>query len=246
MPNLDALCLGDEKASMGGWQEVGLRVVGRWVVRIIVAVAVLLGLLLGLWTVLPPVSTLMLGRWATGRSVERDWVPLERISPNLRTAVIMSEDGQFCRHAGVDWQALGTVLDAANGPNRGASTIPMQVVKNLFLWPSRSVVRKGIEIPMALLIDLLWSKRRILEVYLNIAEWGEGVFGAEAAARSSFGRSAASLTPTQAALLVTALPNPRLRRPEKPTRRQAALARIVLLRMARGGEAAACVLPERD
>lgn len=167
-----------------------------------------------------PTSTLMLARWAAGKPYERVYVPLDQISPKLRTAVITSEDALFCRHHGVDWGALREVIDSADedGPSRGASTIAMQTAKNLFLWPSRSVARKAIEIPLALMIDFVWPKRRVLEVYLNIAEWGEGVFGAEAAARRYFQRSADRLDLRQAALLAAALPNPHLRNPGHPTR----------------------------
>jgi monofunctional biosynthetic peptidoglycan transglycosylase len=118
-------------------------------------------------------------------------------------------------------------MDDEDGTSRGASTISMQTAKNLFLWNSRSYVRKGIEIPLALTLDAVWPKRRVLEVYLNVAEWGEGLFGAEAAARRYFGRSAADLTPRQAALLAAALPNPRMRDPRKPQRRHAMLAALV-------------------
>ena len=152
----------------------------------------------------PPVSALMLGQRLGGTPIERKWVPLERISPHLIKAVILSEDGGFCRHRGVDWGALEEAMESA----RGGSTITMQVVKNLFLWPSRSYVRKAIEIGLAYLVELVWPKRRILEIYLNIAEWGDGVFGAEAAARLNFGKSAARLTPEEAALLAVSLPNP--------------------------------------
>ena len=152
--------------------------------------------LLAYWRTQPATSTLMLARNVSGQPVTREWVPLERIAGALPAAVLMSEDGQFCRHHGVDWKALGTVLDEADadeGPARGASTITMQVVKNLFLWPGRSTLRKGLEIPLALLLDAAWPKRRIMEVYLNIAEWGpDGVFGAQAAARRAFGKDAAS------------------------------------------------------
>ena len=163
--------------------------------------------LMALWRFAPPISSLMLARYVTGRPVVRDYVALERISPALIASVVMSEDAKFCRHWGVDWQALGEVLDDADedGPARGASTITMQVVKNLFLWPSRSAIRKGVEIPLALALDFVWPKRRILEVYLNVAEWGpNGIFGAEAAARANFERSAASLTQGQAALMAVA------------------------------------------
>ena len=143
----------------------------------------------------------MLARWLLDDPVERQYVSLDRISPSLCTAVLVSEDARFCQHDGVDWDALREVMDKAKpgGPSRGASTIPMQTAKNLFLWPSRSYVRKIIEIPLALLLDLAWSKRRILEVYLNIAEWGDGIFGAEAAARHYFHKSADRLDAREAA-----------------------------------------------
>lgn len=191
--------------------------------------------LVALYAFAPPVSTLMIGRWATLQPVERVWVPMDRIAPALPAAVVMAEDAQFCRHSGVDWTALHEVVSAEGGPARGASTITMQVAKNLFLWPSRSFVRKAMEIPIALLIDLAWSKRRIMEVYLNIAEWGAGVFGAEAAARKHFGKSASQLTAGEAALLARALPNPVKRAAGKPTRRHQALARLLQTRM--GGAA---------
>jgi monofunctional biosynthetic peptidoglycan transglycosylase len=152
----------------------------------------------------PPTSTLILGQRLAGTPIERRWVPLERISPHLVRAVILSEDGGFCRHRGVDWGAMEEAIENA----RGGSTITMQVVKNLFLWPSRSYVRKVIEIGLAYLVEAIWPKRRILEIYLNIAEWGEGVFGAEAAARTHFSKRASRLTAEEAALLAVALPNP--------------------------------------
>lgn len=192
---------------------------------------------------LPPISTLMLARWLEGETVERHYVPLERISGFLRAAVIVSEDARFCEHNGVDWSALREVLDlpGANGPRRGASTIPMQTAKNLFLWPSRSYVRKAIEIPLALLIDLEWPKRRILEVYLNLAEWGNGVFGAEAAARNYFHKSADRLDAREAALLATALPNPRHRNPARPSWRHGGLATRIMARALTAGALVECV-----
>lgn len=204
--------------------------------RIILGVGLALALGLAamvlVYRFLAPVSTLMLARWAQGEGVERQYVPLERISPHLRAAVIVSEDARFCRHSGVDWDSLRQVIDAADedGPARGASTIAMQTVKNLFLWPSRSFLRKGIEIPLALLIDAAWPKRRVLEVYLNLAEWGEGVFGAEAAAQRYFHKSAAKLDAREAALLATALPAPRRRNAARPTRGHAALAGLIMAR----------------
>jgi monofunctional biosynthetic peptidoglycan transglycosylase len=180
-----------------------------------------------------PVSTLMLARWAEDSPVARDYVPLGRISAELRAAIIVSEDARFCKHSGVDWGALREVVDEADadGPSRGASTITMQTVKNLFLWPSRSFIRKGLEIPLALILDLAWPKRRVFEVYLNIAEWGDGVFGAEAAARLYFHKSAAALDASEAALLATALPNPLKRNPAHPGRGHAALAQRIVARM---------------
>lgn len=192
---------------------------------------------------LTPVSTPMLARWILRDPVERQYVPLGSISPNLRSAVIASEDALFCRHGGVDWGALREVIDAADadGPARGASTIAMQTAKNLFLWPSRSFIRKAIEIPLALVIDFIWPKRRVLEVYLNIAEWGEGVFGAEAAARRYFHKGADSLDPREAALLAAALPNPHRRDPARPTRRHVALASNIMARVRTAETLAGCV-----
>lgn len=188
---------------------------------------VLAVLALGLaYSVATPVSTLMLARWLSGEPASRTAVPLEAMAPSLPLAVIASEDARYCTHAGVDWDALRQVIVEADedGPSRGASTIPMQTAKNLFLWPNRSYVRKGLEIPLALFIDLAWSKRRLMENYLNIAEWGEGIFGAEAAARRYFGKSARDLSRHEAALLATALPNPILRNPARPSPRHRALA----------------------
>jgi monofunctional biosynthetic peptidoglycan transglycosylase len=187
-----------------------------------------LAALIVLWRVAPPVSTLMAARWVTLHGVDRTYVPLARMSPRLIAAVIMSEDAQFCRHRGVDWGALNEVIADADedGPSRGASTITMQTAKNLFLWPGRSAIRKGLEIPLAMVIDRAFGKRRVLEVYLNIAEWGDGVFGAEAAARRYFRKSASDLTQREASLLATALPNPILRNPSRPKRRHAVLAAI--------------------
>jgi monofunctional biosynthetic peptidoglycan transglycosylase len=200
-------------------------------------------LLTFLYTVVPPVSTLMLGRWLTLRGVERTAVSLDEVSPSLLRAVIASEDGRYCQHGGVDWDALRQVMDEADedGPSRGASTIPMQLAKNLFLWPGRSYLRKGMEIPLALVIDLAWSKRRLLENYLNIVELGEGVFGAEAAARRYFGKRARDLSPPEAALLVTALPSPTLRNPGRPSARHRALAARLVRRVEVAAAPTACL-----
>lgn len=185
-----------------------LRALGRWFV---LPLAGFLAVTLLLGAFMPVASTLMLGRWLSGEMVERQWVPLERFSPNLVRAVVAAEDQRFCAHWGVDFEALREEMAREGGPTRGASTVSMQVAKNLYLWPGRSYVRKALEIPLALLLDRVWGKRRVMEVYLNIAEWGEGLFGAEAAARYYFNTPAARLDATQVARLVAALPNPFVR-----------------------------------
>ena len=166
-----------------------------------------------------PVSTLMAWRWLTGAPVSRQWIDFSAISSALPRSVVASEDAKFCSHHGVDWDALREVIDDAEDGEvaRGGSTITQQLAKNLFLWPGRSVVRKGLEIPLAIWIDLVLPKQRILEIYLNIAEWGpSGQFGAEAGAVYAFGRSASTLAPREAALLAAILPNPVKRSARNP------------------------------
>jgi len=207
-----------------------------WLISMTILVAMVLAGLIVLWRYTPPVSTLMLARYATLRPVVREWRPLEKISPHLVAAVITAEDARFCRHNGIDWDALDDQLNSEGGPSRGASTIAMQTAKNLFLWPQRSFIRKGLEIPIALAIDFVWPKRRIIEVYLNIAEWGEGgLFGAHAAAKRYFRREASALTSGQAAIMATALPNPVLRRVDRPSRYHRRLARIIQRRARTAG-----------
>lgn len=200
-------------------------------------------LLVPAYLVLRPVSTLMLADLAMLRGYDRRWVSFEEISPHLVQSVVMSEDGRFCEHGGVDWDALFAVLEQADedGPSRGASTISMQTAKNLFLWNGRSYLRKAMEIPLALYADLVWPKRRMIEIYLNVAEWGPGLYGAEAAAQTYFGKPAAKLSRREAALMAAALPNPLARNPAKPTRRQANLARIVERRAAQSGAYVTCL-----
>ncbi len=131
----------------------------------------------------PPLTPLMVIRAAEGAPIRKAWVPLDRISPALVRAVVASEDEKFCFHHGFDWDALGQAwrIWRAGGEPKGASTITMQTAKNLFLWPGRSLIRKGIEAYLTALIELSWSKRRIIEVYLNVIEWGDGIYGAETA-----------------------------------------------------------------
>jgi monofunctional biosynthetic peptidoglycan transglycosylase len=191
----------------------------RLLVLVVVVLLLLPYLLVPLYRVVDPVSTLMLWRWATGGRVERTVVPMARIAPALPRAVVVAEDARFCSHRGVDWQQIRDAIDEAEDLSeaRGASTLTQQTAKNLFLWPGRSFVRKALEFPLALWIDLVLPKRRVLEIYLNVVEWGpNGQFGAEAAARYAFGKSARDLTAREAALLAAILPNPRRRSARVP------------------------------
>lgn len=181
----------------------------------------------------PPVTPLMIIRWISGAPIQRRTVPLNQISPALIRAVVASEDEKFCFHHGFDWDALAIAWKdwRAGRTPKGASTITMQTAKNLFLWPGRSVVRKGIEAYLTALIELSWSKQRIIETYLNVIEWGDGVYGAEMAARFHLRKSAAALTARDAALLVAVLPNPRRWSPEDATPYIAARAALIRERM---------------
>ena len=166
-----------------------------------------------------PVSTLMAWRWLTGAPVSRQWVDLGAMSPWLPRAVVAAEDAKFCSHHGIDWDALHAAIDDAEegDATRGGSTITQQVAKNLFLWPGRHVVRKALELPLALWIDWVLPKSRILEIYLNIAELGpSGQFGAEAASSFAFGHPASTLSPREAASLAAILPNPVKRSARNP------------------------------
>ena len=183
----------------------------RNLLLIVLAALLLPYLVAPLYRVGHPVSTLMAWRWLTGAPVNRQWVEFGAISPFLPRSVVAAEDAKFCNHHGIDWGALRDVMDdAENGEvTRGGSTITQQVAKNLFLWPGRSMVRKAMEFPLAMWIDLVLSKQRILEIYLNIAELGpSGQFGAEAASAYAFGHPASALSAREAALLAAILPNP--------------------------------------
>jgi monofunctional biosynthetic peptidoglycan transglycosylase len=222
---------GSMRGASGGRRGGGLRRIVNLILLLpVIAVGLLVSLAL-VYSALTPPSTLMLGRWLTLRPVDRQAVSLDAISPYLVQAVVASEDQRYCLHSGVDWNALRDVVDDEEGPSRGASTIPMQTVKNVFLWPGRSVIRKALEIPLALVADTLWGKPRTMEIYLNIAEWGEGVFGAEAAAQRWFGKPARTLTRGEAALLAAVLPNPILRNPALPSRGVRAQAARIQTRM---------------
>ena len=208
-----------------------------------ISLLVLLAALVALYSVVKPVSTLMLARAVVGRSYERDYVRLDTVAPAAIAAVIASEDASFCANDGVDWRALHKVLTRAgvHGPERGASTITMQTAKNLFLWPVHSVVRKAIEIGLALALGKAWSKARTLEIYLNIAEWGDGLYGIEAAARRYFHKSASELNAREAALLATTLPDPIRRNPARPTALHRRLAAGIEARVRDSSDLLACL-----
>ncbi len=236
------------KRGRGYLVDPGRSPVGRAVRYLILAGIVLIMLpiiLLSLYRLpfVHPISTLMVKDLVTFSGYDRRWVPLDQISPTLVNSVMMSEDARFCFHNGVDWDALNSVVsDTIDGEQtRGASTIPMQTAKNLFLWTSRSFIRKGLEVPLAVLTDLILPKRRLMEIYLNIAEWGPGIYGIEAAAQHHFKVSAAKLQPRQAAYLAVTLPNPIVRNPAKPGRGMQTLARVNERRARGAGAYVSCV-----
>ncbi len=204
--------------------------------------------LVPLYRFVNPVSTLMAWRFVTGQRVERTFVPLTQIAPALPLAVVVAEDGRYCSHHGVDFQELrGIVEDAEDFQDlRGGSSITQQAVKNLFLWQGRSYVRKVLELPLALWADLVLPKQRIMEIYLNIAEWGpNGQFGAEAGSRYAFGKSVRQLGSGEAALLAAILPNPRVRSARQPRGDVRRLAGIYVARAARTAWAGDCVRVRR-
>lgn len=194
----------------------------------------------------PPFSSEMLRAQLFGEGVRQEWVSLEDISPNLIRAVIVAEDGRFCQHGGVDWRQVEQAWQEAlegDKPPRGASTITMQLVKNLYLWSNRSYVRKALEVPIAFVTDVFWSKRRQIEVYLNIVEWGPGIYGAKAAAAHHFKTQPSRLTARQAAQMAAALPNPIERRAGRPGPYTRRIAGIIYKRMRGAGPYVQCALP---
>ena len=168
----------------------------------------------------PPVTPLMLIRAVSGAPIRQHWVPLPQISPWLVRAVIASEDARFCIHHGFDYEEIGAALERfrAGGRLRGASTISQQTAKNILLWPGGGFLRKGIEAYITELLELGWPNSRILEVYLNVIEWGDGAYGAEQAAQAHFRKPASALTRREGALLASILPNPRSLSVERPSR----------------------------
>lgn len=178
------------------------------------------GLLLFRFVNPPSTLTMLISAAKNQRWVTQQSVPLNKVSSSLQRAVIASEDGRFCAHHGIDFGAMQSAVEdyQEHGKLRGASTISMQVARNVFLWTGGGFARKAVEAPLALALDAIWPKARVLEIYLNIAEWGPGIFGAEAAARHYFRKPAASLTPREAARLAAILPNPIRWSASKPTR----------------------------
>ena len=213
-------------------------------------VIVLMTLLLGgvvLYRFLPPpITFLMASRAVSGEGLDYRWRSLDRISPRLVQAVIASEDSTFCAHRGFDMEAIQKALKAneMGGRIRGGSTISQQTAKNVFLWPGRDWIRKGLEAGYTVLIETLWGKRRVMEVYLNVAEWAPGVYGAEAGAQHWFGKSAADLSPREAARLAAILPSPRRYNASSPgpyVRRRASRVQAAMGTVRNDG-LAACVL----
>ena len=229
------------RARNGSWARRFFR---RLAVVTVVVICAPLVLLPAYSAIDPPITTVMIAKRIAGASINKAWRPIEAISPHLVRAVIVAEDARFCAHSGIDWRQVEEVLsDSENGSQlRGASTITMQAVKNLFLWSGRSWLRKGLEAPLALYAELVLSKRRIMEIYLNIAEWDKGVYGAGAAARHYFGIPAARISAMQAARMAATLPAPRLRDPARPSRTMGRLASVYAGRAAASGPYVACVL----
>ncbi len=196
----------------------------RWALRIALACVVGFVALVLLYSVVnPPVTHTIWSEWRRLGKVEREWVPIEDIAPVMARSVVAAEDANFCLHWGFDVEAIRDALE--DGGSRGASTLSQQVVKNVFLWQGRSWVRKALETSMTPVVEIIWSKQRIIEVYLNVAETGQGIFGVEAAAQHYFGVSAQNLSAVQAARLAAILPSPRKRSARDPsvwTRRRAA------------------------
>jgi monofunctional glycosyltransferase len=211
-----------------------LRKLTRTGLRAALAVMLAIALLIALYRFVPvPLTPLMVLRWIEGEGLEKQWVDYDQLSPNLRRAVIAAEDARFCQHYGFDFDAIGDAWDGyeAGGRLRGASTITQQTAKNLVLWPGGDWLRKIVEIYPTVLLELLWPKQRILQTYLNIVEWGHGIYGAEAAARFYFDRSARTLTASEAALMAAVLPNPRRWSPARPTGYIRSRAATILARM---------------
>lgn len=210
------------------------------------ALAILFIVLTTLYSFAPPISTLMIRDLALLRGYERDWISLDDTAPVLVHSIIASEDQTFCAHNGVEWLALREQFDRwwAGEDARGASTLSMQVARNLFLWQGRSAFRKALEVPVALWLDWALSKRRMMELYINVAELGPQVYGFEAAAQRAYGRSANDLTRRQAGLLVATLPLPAERDAARPSGRHSSASDRVVTRARQMGAYIGCLAPQ--
>lgn len=230
-----------------------------WVLRVIAAFFVVAVIIPVTWVLVysvfeAPFTVLMAERAAGGAQVRHNPVPLASISPHLVRAVIAAEDSRFCTHNGFDVEAIQKAVkynerarERGSGKRRGASTVSQQTAKNVFLWPQRSWVRKGLEVYYTVLIEALWSKKRIMQAYLNAAEWGDGLFGAEAAAQARFGKSAKDLSPSEAARLAAVLPSPNKWSVPSPGPYVRGRVRAIMARatVVRAGGFAGCVLDEK-
>jgi monofunctional glycosyltransferase len=200
-----------EPAKLPRW-----RIAAKWALRALGGVAAVYAVLILLFSFLPPpINAYQLGEaWRLG-GIEKDWVSWDEIAPVMGRSAVAAEDANFCNHWGFDMAAIREAIE--KGGNRGASTISQQVVKNVFLWHGRTYLRKAMEAVLTPAVELVWSKQRILEVYLNVAEFDEGVFGIQAAAQHHFGVDAKDLTALQAARLAAVLPDPKGRSASKPS-----------------------------
>jgi monofunctional biosynthetic peptidoglycan transglycosylase len=208
-----------------------LRRLGRILIFATTGGVILSVLVVALYRIVPPpVTPLMLIRLVEGHAISKSWRSLDEISPNLARAAMAGEDGKFCQHHGFDWEAIEAAWHRyEQGTKRlhGASTISMQTAKNVFLWPGRDWIRKGLEAYFTVLIELAWGKPRIMEIYLNVVEWGPGIYGAEAASQFYFHKSAKALSPEEAARLAAILPDPLKWSASRPDRYVAERAAII-------------------
>lgn len=215
-------------------------------IRVLLGIFIVVNLYAITLRVIPvPTTILMLQRSASGEEIKRDWTKLEDISPYMVEAVMGGEDSRFCEHDGIDWAAIEQAFEEnqEGGRRRGGSTISQQTAKNVFFWNGGGYIRKAGEAWFASLIDFTWGKRRVMEVYLNVAEWGDGIFGVEAASQARFGKAAKDLTQQDAALLAAVLPSPNKWRLDPPTEFVQKRAGILRQRMKviRNSGYAACV-----
>lgn len=227
-------------------KKIPFRKLSKWGLYLSGAFFSLVIFLSVLWLFIAPVSTLMLKNWLTFQPVQRQFVAIDSISPQLILSVLHSEDARFCSHNGVDWNSLFHVLKRSGSINRGASTITMQTVKNLYLWHNRSYLRKILEFPLTLYTNTFWSKRHTLETYLNIAEWGPNIFGVEAASQYYFKKSSMNLSLQEAALLASALPNPTMRNPAQPSLIHQNLSKAIVHRVKNNDTIAECIFKNKE